>query len=118
MIMEAKFKHALKEMMQEMPLEDINVTSLCKKCDCHRQTFYYHYQDIYDLVAAIFVNEHIDTVEKANSIKDSLFGFCEYCKDNFSFLRSTYNSAAHELTDTFVYSKITANYALCLMKRR
>ena len=39
MITEAKFKYALKEMMAESPLEDINVTTLCAKCGCHRQTF-------------------------------------------------------------------------------
>jgi len=108
MIMEAKFKYALKDMMQEMALEDINVTSLCKKCNCHRQTFYYHYQDIYDLVAAIFLNEQIPEVEKANNCKDLLFGFITYSKQNFSFLKSTYNSAAHELPDAFVYNKMMA----------
>ena len=50
MITEAKFKYALKDMMKTMPLEDINVTALCNKIGCHRQTFYYHYQDIYDLI--------------------------------------------------------------------
>jgi AcrR family transcriptional regulator len=72
MTTEAKFKYALKEMMLSKPLEEINVTVLCDKCGCHRQTFYYHYQDIYDLLAAIFLNEDIAGLDKAKEIPDAL----------------------------------------------
>ncbi len=108
MVTEAKFKHALKEMMAEMPLEDINVTSLCKRCDCHRQTFYYHFQDIYDLIAAIFLNESMRLLDKAKSAKESIKALLNYAKENFAFLRSTYNSAARDLTDDFLFGKINA----------
>lgn len=108
MITEAKLKHALKSMMETMPLEDINVTALCKKCGCHRQTFYYHYQDIYDLIAAIFLNEEMSALEKANDTKKVLNALLNYVKSNFSFLRSTYNSAARDLTDDFIFGKLNA----------
>lgn len=110
MITEAKFKYALKEMMAELPLEDINVTALCQKCGCHRQTFYYHYQDIYDLIAAIFLNEEIVELERAKATADSLKAFVHYVKGNFSFLRATYNSAAKDLTDDFIFNKLNAKF--------
>jgi AcrR family transcriptional regulator len=97
MTTEAKFKYALKEMMLSKPLEEINVTVLCDKCACHRQTFYYHYQDIYDLLAAIFLNEDIEGLDKAKDAKETLLAFFSYAKENFVFLRSSYNSAAHDL---------------------
>ena len=106
MTTEAKFKYALKEMMLSKPLEEINVTVLCDKCACHRQTFYYHYQDIYDLLAAIFLNEDIEGLEKAKDAEEALGAFLNYAKENFVFLRSSYNSAAHDLVDDFFYSKI------------
>ena len=81
----------------EIPLEEINVTALCKKCGCHRQTFYYHYQDIYDLIAAIFLNENLEKIDSCKDVKSTLKAFLQYVKDNFSFLRSTYNSAARDL---------------------
>jgi AcrR family transcriptional regulator len=108
MTTEAKFKYALKEMMLSKPLEEINVTVLCDKCACHRQTFYYHYQDIYDLLAAIFLNEDIEGLDKAKDAKETLAAFLAYAKENFVFLRSSYNSAARDLVDDFFYSKITA----------
>lgn len=106
MTTEAKFKYALKEMMLTKPLSEINVTLLCEKCSCHRQTFYYHYQDIYDLLAAIFLNEQIKGLDEANTVEDTLSCFLSYSKENFVFLRSTYNSAAYDLVDDLFYSKI------------
>ena len=78
MITNARFKYALKEMMNEMPLEDINVTALCARCGCHRQTFYYHFQDIYDLVAAILLTEDLGKFETAKTIREALRAFVLY----------------------------------------
>jgi len=110
MITEAKFKYALKEMMAELPIEDINVTALCQKCGCHRQTFYYHYQDIYDLIAAIFLNENLAELESARSTIEALKAFVHYVKGNFTFLRATYNSAARDLTDDFIFNKLNTKF--------
>lgn len=114
MITEAKFKHALKEMMLTVPLEDINVTALCKKCGCHRQTFYYHFQDIYDLLAAYFLNENVTGLSEANDIPKTLDSLLEYAKKNFDFLRSSYNSAAHDLVDDFFYNKLVSKLFVIL----
>lgn len=106
MTTEAKFKYALKEMMMTMPLEDINVTALCQKCGCHRQTFYYHFQDIYDLLAAYFLNEQVDGLQNAEELDKALEALMDYSKKNFAFLKSFYNSAAHDLVDDFFYNKL------------
>lgn len=105
MITEAKLKIALKDMMKTKKLEDINVTALCRKCGIHRQTFYYHYTDIYDLIAAIFLTEDLGVGKKNKDARSILKGFVQYVSKNFSFLRSTYNSAARDLTDDFIFGK-------------
>ena len=110
MITNAKFKYALKEMMADMPLEDINVTTLCAKCGCHRQTFYYHYQDIYDLIQAILLSEEIGKFDSSKTIRDSLRAFILYAKDNFTFLSQAYNSAAKDLVDDFMFSKLNVKF--------
>ena len=53
----------LKEMADEQPLENITVSSLCKRCDINRGTFYYHFIDIYDLIIWIFETEVIQPLE-------------------------------------------------------
>lgn len=112
MTTEAKFKRALKEMMLSKPLSEINVTTLCKECGCHRQTFYYHYQDTYDLLAAIFLNEEIEGLNRAKTVLEVLMCVLKYCKESFVFLRSAYNSAACDLVDDFCYSKVATKLLL------
>ena len=106
MTTEARFKLALREMMLTKPLSDINVTTLCEKLNCHRQTFYYHYQDIYDLLASIFLNEEVPGLSKAGDIEETLKCLLEYAIKNFGFLRSSYLSAGSDLVNDFFYNKI------------
>lgn len=108
MITEAKFKYALKELMHNNELEEINVTLLCQKCGCHRQTFYYHYQDIYDLIAAILLNEDLSSFANQSDLKKSLGVFLSYVEGNLEFLEKSYNSAARDLIDDFIYEKVYA----------
>ena len=69
---EYRFAEALKEMMSEVSLDSISVTSLCKKCKVNRQTFYYHFHDIYDLLTLVFLNEEIPDVENTKTINELL----------------------------------------------
>ena len=38
------------EMLEEMPFDKITVSALVRRCGVSSNTFYYHYQDIYDLL--------------------------------------------------------------------
>lgn len=46
-----KLALALKEQLERRPLEKVRVHSLTEPCDLHRQTFYYHFEDVYALFA-------------------------------------------------------------------
>ena len=48
---------SLKQLLKEKPLDKITVTDLVEDCEVNRQTFYYHFQDIYDLIEWIYVSE-------------------------------------------------------------
>ncbi len=106
MTTEAKLKKALRDAMSDKPLSEINVTKLCETCKIHRQTFYYHYQDIYDLLTAIFLSEEIKGLDTAKTVDEALLAVLKYYKDNFVFLRSAYGSSASEFVDDFIYGKI------------
>jgi len=45
---------SLRELMQEVPFEKINVGHICERCGMNRKSFYYHFKDKYDLVNWIF----------------------------------------------------------------
>ncbi|MCD7761352.1 MAG: dihydroxyacetone kinase transcriptional activator DhaS [Clostridiales bacterium] len=50
---------ALKQLMEEEPFAKISVGEICERCQLNRKSFYYHFQDKYDLVNWIFDTEFI-----------------------------------------------------------
>ncbi len=45
------------ELLNEMPFDRITVKDIVERCGINRNTFYYHYQDIYDLLTALLESE-------------------------------------------------------------
>jgi len=50
---------ALKELMAETPFQKISVVDICDRCGMNRKSFYYHFQDKYDLVNWVFYSEFV-----------------------------------------------------------
>ena len=42
--------YTFKDLLKEKPFNKITVNDIANKCDINRQTFYYHFQDIRDLI--------------------------------------------------------------------
>ena len=106
--MKERIAREFAELARTKSIDKITVKDIVEACHITRQTFYYHFQDIYDLIAAIFLNESMRLLDKAKSAKESIKALLNYAKENFAFLRSTYNSAARDLTDDFLFGKINA----------
>ncbi|MCR5505897.1 MAG: TetR/AcrR family transcriptional regulator C-terminal domain-containing protein [Bacilli bacterium] len=101
---EHRLAEALKEMMSKMSLDEISVTALVKKCHVNRQTFYYHFHDIYDLLTLVFLDESIPGIEHSKDIKNMLRCVYDYYKNNKSFIDATINSACRDLFEEFIYN--------------
>ncbi|MBQ9007014.1 MAG: TetR/AcrR family transcriptional regulator C-terminal domain-containing protein [Atopobiaceae bacterium] len=52
---------AFSELLKEKPFEQITVTDITRKAGVNRQTFYYHFRDLYDLIA-FSVKQHIHAI--------------------------------------------------------
>ena len=48
---------SLKRLLAKKPLNKITVRDLVEECGINRTTFYYHFQDVYDLIDWIFKDE-------------------------------------------------------------
>ena len=46
--------NALKKMLAIKPIDKITVKDLVEECGVNRQTFYYHFDDVYDLLEWVF----------------------------------------------------------------
>ena len=78
----------LRELMEKEPLENITVIKLAKICCINRQTFYYHFRDIYDL------------------------------QENHSLVKNTLSSAGKDLLVEFFLSQITPRIAELFSKKK
>ena len=101
---EYRFAQALKVMMSEKPLEEISVLSLCRKCHVNRQTFYYHFHDIYDLLTLVFLNEKIENINDAKNFKEMIISTYEYYDKNRKFIDASISSAGKDLVQEFFFN--------------
>ena len=56
----------LLELLKTKNIDKITVKDICEKCEINRNTFYYYFCDIYDVLNSIFLDE----IEKLVSSKD------------------------------------------------
>ena len=101
---EYRLAQALKELMSEQPLDTISVTVLAKKAHIRRQTFYYHFHDIFDLLTLVFLDEKIPNVTEAKNYKGLLTIVYKYYEKNDKFIDATLSSAGKELFIEFIYN--------------
>jgi len=69
------FADSLKELMKKKSFEKISVFDITENCGLTRQTFYYHFQDKYELVNWIYYNEVITEVIKDRTFENWSDGF-------------------------------------------
>lgn len=101
---EYRLAEALKNMMSEVPLDSISVSALAKKCHVNRQTFYYHFHDIYDLLTLVFLNEEIPHAEESKNTKDLLKCIYNYYSKNKGFIDATLDSAGKQLVEESLHN--------------
>ncbi len=99
---EERLGQALKELMSKEPLDQISVKRLSEICHINRQTFYYHFRDIYDLLTWIFLNETLKVKETSGNYIDSVYAFFEYIENNKVFVENVVSSAGRDLFIEFL----------------
>ncbi|MBQ9531713.1 MAG: dihydroxyacetone kinase transcriptional activator DhaS [Eubacterium sp.] len=96
-----KLAAALKELMKNSTFDKITVSDITEKCNVHRQTFYYHFQDRYELLDWIFYNEIIepftDNVSSEN-IQEKFFNLFETMSSNKKFYQNALKTNGDDLT--------------------
>lgn len=86
---------ALKEMMRVKPIGKITVKDLVEICGVNRQTFYYHFDDVYDLLEWVFeedANRVLPRQVVYERWREDVLFFMDYLQENSSFTLNVYNS--------------------------
>lgn len=101
---EVALAETLKQLMSKESLDEITVKRLSDLCNIKRQTFYYHFRDIYDLLTWIFLNEKLEDHTEMHSYEDAVKVIIRYINKNKKFIKNTLSSAGRELFVQFVSS--------------
>lgn len=96
-----KIASALCELMVTVPFEKITVSDITTKCNIHRQTFYYHFQDRYELLDWILHNDILEpfiTDLTLDNIYDRLYNLFETMNNNKEFYQNAININGDDLS--------------------
>ncbi|BFH64387.1 MULTISPECIES: TetR/AcrR family transcriptional regulator [Paenibacillus] len=111
---------SLKKMLAEKTLDKITVKDIVEDCEVNRQTFYYHFQDIYALMEWIFVNEAaqaLDGKKTYDTWQQGFYQIFEYMLNNKAFIENTLHSSNRDYVERFLYDT-TFNLLLEVVKEQ
>lgn len=97
---------SLKKLLSTKTLDSITITDIAEDCGVNRQTFYYHFQDIYGLLDWIFVNETKNAINTnvtyANWV-DCLENVFAYMLENKNFFTNIYHSVSRDRVEHYLH---------------
>lgn len=98
--------NALKKLLQKKFLDDITVKELVEECEVNRQTFYYHFQDIYDLVEWACIEDASKALQGKKTYQtwqEGLSQILEAVLENKPFILNAYRCISRERMERFLY---------------
>lgn len=95
---------AYKELLQENPANKITVQNIVDRCGLNRQTFYYHFADIYDLIGWIYDEEALNAIRRQPGVtwQSGLQAILAYMEENKVFCLRTLHSFSREHLERFL----------------
>lgn len=102
---------ALKELMKQKPIDKITITELTERCGIRRQNFYYHFEDIYDLLRWMFQEEAVSLLEQYEGSllwQEGLLQLFHYIEANKAVCLCALGSVGQEHLKRFFESHIYA----------
>ena len=107
-------KEAFLNLLNEQPLNKISVRDIVEECGINRNSFYYHFKDIYDLIEWSCVEDARRALEGKKTYDTWQQGFLqifEAVQQNKPFIMNVYRSVSREHVENYLY-KLT--YALII----
>ncbi len=114
---------SLKELMAEKPLDKITVKEIVNRCGVNRQTFYYHFRDIYDLLDWLFIEEGKEFSRRHPNYYTSGDGesairkMCNYLIENRQMAINIYNSLGRDIFGVYLAREMAKMLRTALMQR-
>lgn len=105
------FAASIKKLSAHKMLDKITVIDIAEDCEVNRQTFYYHFKDIFDLVEWIFKSESTRAIDGNKTYDTWQNGYLQvfrYVELNHDFVFSVYHSVCRTHLEQFLYEETFA----------
>lgn len=89
---------ALKEVCMEKPFDKVSVADITRRCGLNRQTFYYHFQDKYELLSWIYYNENFIFITRDINLDnwdEKILEMLDLMLENKKFYMNTIHEQEH-----------------------
>ena len=96
---------SLKHCMEKKSLSKITVTDIVTDCGLNRKTFYYHFQDVPDLLKWMLEQEAVDVVKQfdlLNELEEALRFAVRYIRENSHMINCAYDSIGRDELKRFL----------------
>ncbi len=102
---------ALKELMAQRPIDKITIHDITERCGIRRQNFYYHFEDLYDLMRWMFQNEAVSLLHQHEGMllwQEGLLQLFRYIEENRAVCLCALRSVGREHLKRFFERDIHA----------
>jgi len=113
----SQMAEALKKLMAQKSLQKITIQEIADGCGMNRYTFYYHFKDIYDLLAWMFQEQALSLIQKSDNCltwQDGFQLFLRSVRENKEVFRCALDSLGQEALRQMFYQEVTHLMSLFL----
>ncbi len=100
-------KEAFMTLLNKKPFDKITVKEIVEECGINRNTFYYHYEDIYDLLQSVLDDEvqaAMQSVDGFTSWENGFLKAAEFALQNKQAIYHVYRSVERDVLERYLYS--------------
>lgn len=100
-------EESLKQLLLRKPLDKITINDLTQSCGISRMAFYYHFQDIYDLVEWSCIEDAKKALagkKTYDTWQEGLLQIFEAVLENKPFILNAYRSLQRERIERFLFA--------------
>ena len=114
-IVEKSIKTTFLNLLETNDIESIDVKLVCDTLGIKRQSFYYHYKNIYDVICALYADDELE-VGDSDSFEAIIQGLIDYLYKNENFNKDVLNSGAKDILEEYTFSYLYRSFNIFLEK--
>lgn len=98
---------ALRQLLSDRSLDKITVQNIADAANVSRKTFYYHFQDVYDLLEWMLEQHRTNLepqVSDRNAWRTAVANLLDFCLENQAMIQNLFRSISRDSLDRYTYS--------------